>query len=320
MRHDTGLYIGEALSRYGFSDHPFGCDRHDAFVDAFNRTGNQSEIDIFQPAVAEQDKIEYFHTHDYVEKVKALSTSGSGYLAHGDTPAFKGIYEAACTVVGTGLTAVQNIIQGLHKRAFIPIAGLHHARRDIAAGFCVFNDCGIVIEALRRDHGIRRIAYVDIDAHHGDGVFYSFEHDPDLIFIDLHEDPRFLYPGTGYANETGKGIANGTKLNLPMRLQANDDDFMLAWKQVETFLEQHKPEFILFQCGADSLKGDPITDMEYSEKSHAHATERLCILANRYCNGRLLAMGGGGYNRNNLARAWCAVVGTMTRFTKNYKS
>lgn len=313
MRHDTGLYIGEALARYGFSNHPFGCDRHDAFVDAFNLTASQSKIDILQPAVAEQDKIEYFHTHDYVEKVKTLSASGSGFLDHGDTPAFKGVYEAAATVVGTGLSAIQDITLGFHKRAFIPIAGLHHARRELAAGFCVFNDCGVIIEALRRDHDVRRIAYIDIDAHHGDGVFYAFEYDPDLIFIDLHEDPRFLYPGTGFASETGKGAARGTKLNIPMRPQANDDDFMVAWQQVEKFLEQHKPEFILFQCGADSLKGDPITDMAYSEKSHAYATDRLCVLANQYCEGKLLAMGGGGYNHGNLAKAWCAVVETMIR-------
>jgi len=308
MAHNCCLYYGASLAAYGFPNHPFGVDRHDVFIRAMEQSGLMDEVDHGNPVSATQLQIEYFHNHDYVEKVKALSLIGRGMLDHGDTPAFKAVYEAASTVVGTGLRALDDLMAGRYKRAFIPIAGLHHARRDIASGFCVFNDCGVLIESLRRDYGIKRVAYVDIDAHHADGVFYAFESDPDLIFADLHEDGRFLYPGTGFSEETGKGPADGTKLNIPMRLSANDEDFLEAWKQVEDYLQDTKPEFILFQCGADSIKGDPITDMEYSEQSHAHAAGRLRIIAEQYAKGRLLVMGGGGYNRNNLARAWCAVI------------
>lgn len=146
------------------------------------------------------------------------------------------MYEAASFVAGTVCDAIDRIIRKEYQRAFIPIAGLHHARRHIAAGFCVFNDCGVAIEYLRHQHNIQRIAYVDIDAHHGDGVFYSFEDDPELIFADLHEDGHFLYPGTGAATETGKGQAIGTKLNIPMPPHADDDAFMQAWEAVEEFL------------------------------------------------------------------------------------
>ena len=188
---------------------------------------------------------------------------------------------------------------------------LHHARRDAAAGFCVFNDLGVAIETLRAVHGIRRVAYVDIDAHHGDGVFYAFEGDADLIFADIHEDGRFLYPGTGAATETGTGAACGTKLNIPLPPEAGDTEFFVAWEKVETFVRAGQPEFILLQAGADSLAGDPITHLCYTAKAHAHAAARLCRVADECCGGRLLATGGGGYNRANLATAWCAVVEAM---------
>ena len=223
------------------------------------------------------------------------------------------MFEAASSVVGTVCNAIDRLINHEYQRAFIPIAGLHHARRHIAAGFCVFNDCGVAIEYLRHKYKIQRIAYVDIDAHHGDGVFYSFEHDPELIFADLHEDGRFLYPGTGAAAETGKGEAQGTKLNSPMPPQANDDDFIKAWSSLEKLLLQYPVDFILLQCGADSIKGDPITHMEYSEKAHAHAAKRLCEIANEMCEGKLIAMGGGGYNHDNIAKAWTAVVRSMAQ-------
>jgi acetoin utilization protein AcuC len=211
------------------------------------------------------------------------------------------------------LDALDRIITGEFRRAFVPIAGLHHARRDSAAGFCVFNDCGVAIETLRKKHGIRRVAYVDIDAHHGDGVFYGFEEDPDLCFVDFHEDGRYLYPGTGASGETGTGAATGTKLNIPMAPGTDDTQFQQYWPQAEQFLEKAQPELILLQCGADSIGGDPITHLCYSPATHAFVTTRLCEMAGRFSHGRLLAMGGGGYNRQNLAEAWCAVVRALVQ-------
>jgi acetoin utilization protein AcuC len=199
-------------------------------------------------------------------------------------------------------------MNGACRRAFVPIAGLHHASRGHAAGFCVFNDCAVAAEMLRRRHGLQRIGYVDIDAHHGDGVFYGFEDDPDIHFADIHEDGRYLYPGTGAAEETGTGRAVGTKLNLPLPPGATDAEFHVAWERIEAYLRERRPEFILFQCGADSLEGDPITHLCFTEAAHAHAAARLCALADEFGHGRVLGMGGGGYNRRNLARAWTRVV------------
>jgi acetoin utilization protein AcuC len=303
------LVTGEAIANYGFGDgHPFGTDRHDAFVKEFSSSRASALVKHAAPRPAARDELEMFHKPQYVEFVRERSNLGQGSLDGGDTPAQRGIYEAACNVVGATLVAVEAVMSGAARRAFIPIAGLHHAARDHAAGFCVFNDCGVAIEVLRRKYGLKRIAYVDIDAHHGDGVFYGFVGDADIAFADLHEDGRFLYPGTGAAEETGLGAAQGTKLNIPMAPGATDDQFFSAWEQVEQYLNAIEPEFVILQAGADSLGGDPITHLRYTEKAHAHAARRLTELAERWGHGRVVGTGGGGYNRRNLARAWTRVV------------
>jgi acetoin utilization protein AcuC len=309
MSHSVLLIAGPELATYGFPHgHPFGPDRYAAFMTELERSRVAATLQRKPPRLATREELLYFHTPAYIERVAELSKRGSGLLDAGDTPAFPGVYEAAAHVVGGTLDALAAIVAGPVRRAFIPIGGLHHATRDSAAGFCVFNDCGVAIEAARQLHGIRRVAYVDIDAHHGDGVFYAFEQDPDLLFADLHEDGRFLYPGTGSRSETGRGPAVGTKLNIPLPPGADDTAFHAEWEEVEAYLDAARPELILLQCGADSLAGDPITHLRLTAEAHAHAARRLGVLADRYANGRVLGMGGGGYNRANLARAWTRVV------------
>jgi acetoin utilization protein AcuC len=309
MPSSTILIASPELASYGFPEgHPFGPDRYGAFMAEIERSPCFADLDVRAPRAASRAELEYFHVGSYVDRVIELSKRGYGLLDAGDTPAYPGVFEAASLVVGGTLVALASIVEGPSRRAFIPIGGLHHATRDSAAGFCVFNDCGVAIEAARRVHGIRRIAYVDIDAHHGDGVFYAFERDPDVAFADLHEDGRFLYPGTGSRSETGRGAAEGTKLNIPMAPGADDAAFRVAWEEVEKFLDAARPELILLQCGADSLAGDPITHLRYTAEAHAHAAQRLAAIADRHASGRVLAMGGGGYNRTNIARAWTRVV------------
>ena len=272
------VYWGEELGRYRFGEgHPLGQDRLTAFRVAAMREGIDRSSEIATPVACNVIDLILFHEPEYVH------------------------------VVGTGLAAINRILKHDWHHAFVPIGGLHHARRDSAAGFGVFNDCGIVIEALRQRYGITRVAYVDIDAHHGDGVYYAFENDPDLAIADIHEDGHYLYPGTGAANEEGKGIARGTKLNIPLAPGSDDSDFLRAWSRVEALVEDHKPEFIIFQAGVDSMIGDPLTHLRFSVAAHIHATRRLVELTNKYAKGRLLVYGGGGYNLDNVANGWCAV-------------
>ena len=311
------LVAGEQIARYGFPDgHPFGPDRHDAFMSELMRQGLDQRVSRAAPRLATREELQLFHTGEYIDLVRSRSISGLGYLDRGDTPAWKGVFEAASHVVGATLEAVDAVMDGSAQRAFVPIAGLHHAARTGAAGFCVFNDCGIAIEHLRSSHGLKRIAYVDIDAHHGDGVFYAFESDPDVLFADLHEDGRYLYPGTGNSSETGTGAAQATKLNIPMQPGSTDVDFDAVWPQVIDYLEARQPEFILLQCGADSVGGDPLTHMQYSPEVHERAAGSLCDLADRLGHGRVVGLGGGGYNRRNLALAWTGVVRAFIEATE----
>jgi acetoin utilization protein AcuC len=306
---NLGVIVSERLARYGFGDgHPFGPDRHGAFVREFESRGLHKRVHILEPRDASYDELLSFHTASYVDLVKERSVTGQGFLDGGDTPAFRGVYDAAAVVVGATLNAAASIMSGQCRHAFVPIAGLHHAGRDHAAGFCVFNDCGVVIELLRKQSGLERVAYVDIDAHHGDGVFYAFEADAGVRVADLHEDGRSLYPGTGARSETGKGAAAGTTHYVPMEPGAVDAAFDAAWPQVIAHLEMFEPEFIILQCGADSLEGDPITHLRYSAEAHGKAARELSQLADRLGHGRVLGLGGGGYNRLNLAQAWNCVV------------
>jgi acetoin utilization protein AcuC len=309
MIKKTCVMLGDELADYHFGEnHPFGPKRYWAFKTEFELRELNKKVTLYPPQQATREQLSLFHTQDYINKVKRLSDIGEGFLDCGDTPARKGIYESALYVVGTTLKALDHIMQGDCKHAFTPIGGIHHSRRDRAAGFCVFNDCGIAIEYLRKKYNVQRIAYVDIDAHHGDGVFYEFEDDADLCFVDFHQDGASLYPGTGFINETGKGKAAGTKLNIPLSANSTDKTALAFWNSAEAFIEKFKPEFILLQCGADSLAGDPITQLKLSSHFHAHVAKRLSLLADKFCQGRLLAMGGGGYNLNNIKMAWNDVI------------
>ncbi|MDQ3796219.1 MAG: acetoin utilization protein AcuC, partial [Pseudomonadota bacterium] len=165
MTDETYVYLGDALGSYGFGGgHPFSPQRYTVFKQAFEDKGLVARCHVEAPVVADAKQIERFHTHDYVQRVQAQSRDGIGWLDYGDTPAYKGVYEAAAVVVGTTLDAMRRIMAGECKRAFVPIAGLHHAARDAAAGFCVFNDCGVAIETLQSEYGLKRVAYIDIDA------------------------------------------------------------------------------------------------------------------------------------------------------------
>jgi len=310
---NTAIITGDALADYHFGeDHPFSLHRHQAFLDGLTQYQLNEQIDWFPPVQCNTEHLQYFHTDDYINKVKECSKNGTGYIDQGDTPARKGIYEAAATVVGSVLHMTDLIMNGDYQHGFVPIAGLHHGFRDHCSGFCVFNDCCIAIEHLRRNHNLKRILYIDIDAHHGDGIMYNYDSDSQLFIVDFHEDGRYIYPGTGDADETGSGPAKGSKRNYPLNQYTNDADFAKLWTDAEVFIDSIKPEFIIFQCGADSMKGDPITHLELTEKSYQLVTESLCSMANKYCNGRILALGGGGYNLDNIRKAWPTIIKYLT--------
>lgn len=306
----VGIVLGRGSFEYSFPGHPMNRSRIDAFQQAVERAGldHHDAVRIIEPVQADEETLLLFHTKEYVEFVKKASNFNFGYLDYGDTPAFKGVFEASKYSVGATLLALDMVMKGNVDHAFNPVGGYHHARKDRAAGFCVFNDIAIAILHTRRSHNVSRVLYVDIDAHHGDGVCYGFYDDPSVHIADIHEDGRYLYPGTGFEDETGAGEAEGTKLNIPLPQGAGDEEFKGVLQRVEEFAHQARPELIILQCGADGLEGDPLTHLRYSPQAHQHATDRLHKIAHEYCGGRMMALGGGGYNPQNVAQAWLEVV------------
>lgn len=303
------VWAGEALIAHRVpGNHPNAIDRQTVFWDEACRQGLDKCVKLGAPRLATREELLRFHDAAHVSWVELCSRSGTGYVDDEDTPAYPGVFEAAATRVGTALSALEELMAGRVSRSFQPVGGMHHARRHRGAGFCPFNDIGVVIETLRSQYGVRRIAYIDIDAHHGDGVFYSYIDDPDIIIADVHQDGRTLYPGTGHAEEIGTGAASGTKLNLPLAASATDNDFFELWGRAQSHLERFCPEFFIFQCGADGLAGDPLTDLRLSSAAHASAARGLIALAEICAGGRLMAFGGGGYNSANIATAWTVVL------------
>ncbi len=309
LNRGVELFADDALGRYGFpAGHPFGIDRQSAFLSALATQGLDRDITLRAARPASRAELERFHTAAFVERVANAERDGVETLDQGDTPVFPGVFAAAAAVVGAALEGLMRVMHGECRATFQPVGGLHHAGRAHAAGFCVFSDLGVVIETLRSEYAIRKVAYVDIDVHHGDGVYYAFEEDPDLILADVHQDWRSLYPGTGRPEETGRGAARGSKLNINLPAGAGDSQFLEVWPRVVAHLRRFRPQFVLFQCGADAMAGDPLGGLRYSAHAYSHATRSLRHLADELCAGRIMAFGGGGYDRRNLAHAWCEVV------------
>ncbi|MEM4703384.1 MAG: acetoin utilization protein AcuC [Candidatus Pacearchaeota archaeon] len=299
------LVLDKRLELYSFPRHPFNSLRYKAFVEEFRKLDDslKEKIKIIKAKKAKINELLLFHTRDYVNFVKKRSKEGCGFLDYGDTPAFKGCYEACCYVVGSVLSTIDKMLEK-EENAFVPVAGLHHAYKDQARGFCIFNDVCIAINYLRKKYNLKKILYFDIDAHHGDGVFYSFEKDPNTYIVDFHQS--FLYPGTGSENEIGKGKAKGTKLNLLMEPLSDDSDFKNGLKKVSNLLDKIKVDFIMLQAGADCLVGEPLANLNF-EKAHEMASNFLVKYSKKW-HSNILALGGGGYNQKNCAKAWIEVI------------
>ena len=310
MACKVGVLEGKELLLYSFPPpHPFTNQRVQQFWDDLGKRG--LPVERLPPQRADKELVGLFHTEEHMRYVELASKLGYGALDQGDTPAYKGVYEAAQYSVGSTISAVEKVMAKEVDHAFNPVGGLHHATRETSAGFCVFNDIGVAVELLRSHYNLHRLLYVDIDVHHGDGVFYSYESDPELFIFDIHEDGRFIYPGTGTASETGAGSAKGTKVNIPLAPGSGDQEVLSWLPRLEEFARGAKPEFIIFQCGADGLGGDPISGMNYSPQAHGQVGALLHRLSHELCSGRLIALGGGGYVPQNCSDAWMAVVEAM---------
>jgi acetoin utilization protein AcuC len=259
---------------------------------------------VLTPEPADVEAVGRFHTRDYIEVLRAASAGdwvphAARYgLGPGDNPIFPGLWEAAQLTAGASLLAAGLVAEGEAQRAFNFAGGLHHAHADRASGFCYVNDAVLAIMRLR-ERGLR-VAYVDIDAHHGDGVQFAFYRDPAVLTISTHERGDRLFPGTGFVSEIGEGDGLGYSVNLPLQPFTDDAVYLPAFEAVvPPLLGAFKPDALVLQLGIDSHRTDPLTHLALTIQGFAAAVTRLLALC-----PRVVALGGGGYDLPNVARAW----------------
>jgi acetoin utilization protein AcuC len=253
---------------------------------------------------AEEDNLLIYHTRDYIEILKAADSGleipgAERYgLGAGDNPVFKGVFEWSRLVTGASLQASELVDSGEVAVAFNISGGLHHALADHASGFCYINDPVIVISSLLKKG--RRVAYIDIDAHHGDGVQEAFYHSDRVLTISLHESGNYLFPGTGFESETGEERGKGYSVNIPMPPFSDDELFVYAFNEVvPALIDRFKPDVVVSQLGADSFLSDPLSHLNYTTNGFCEVVRKIKELSTKW-----IALGGGGYEITNVAKAW----------------
>jgi len=321
LRMDTGLAYSPELDAYDLGPHhPLRPERVSGTVSLLRELGligPDGPLRSLPVRPATRTDLERAHDAGYIDAVMACSDGRTTDPARGlgtpDDPVFAGMHEAAALVAGATLAAVESVTSGDFTRAFAPAGGLHHAQRDRASGFCVYNDIAVAIAAaLERDPALR-IAYIDVDAHHGDGVQAAFYAEPRVLTVSVHESGRYLFPGTGFPRERGEGAGLGTAVNVPMPPYADDECYQLAFREaVAPAVRRFGPDLLVTQNGADANHADPLTTLGLTLGGSAWLSHSLVELAEECCDGRIVATGGGGYAWEIVVpRAWAAVAAAL---------
>ena len=316
MGSQLAVVWDETLLEYDLGgQHPLHPIRLDLTMRLADSLGLLGDVETVKPEPATEQDLLRVHTAEYMAAVRSAPLSG-WEVGHGlgtdDNPIFDRMHEASALIAGASIKAAEQIVSGRADRAVNIAGGLHHAMADHAAGFCVYNDCSAAI-AWMLEQGVERIAYLDIDVHHGDGVQAAFYDDPRVMTISLHQHPVTLWPGTGFATEVGRGDADGTAVNVPLPPGTGDGDWQRAFHAVvPSVLDQFRPQVLVTQCGADAHRDDPLADLSLSVDGQRATYQSLRELAETYAGGKWLALGGGGYSLFRVVpRAWTHLLATL---------
>lgn len=318
MTQTLGVVYSDAFQQYDFGPtHPLKPTRLKLTFELMKATNllSSPNVRVSEPREANREELLLFHDEEYLDLVKRVSKSGAGFLDMGDTPAFKGCYEASALAAGASLSAVDLVMSGKVTHAMNIAGGLHHAHPGRASGFCIFNDPAISIAYLKKKYGLERILYLDVDAHHGDGVMYGFYSDAGVLDIDFHEDGHHLFPGTGFTEEIGEGKASGFKINIPLSPFTGDEPYLRLFREiVPATVRKYQPQILLLQCGADAHANDLLAHLQLTTRTYREVARIIHNLAHDVANGHLVVFGGGGYNLANVARTWTVVASTLVDF------
>lgn len=328
MSPPTAFVFDERSLQYDLGDdHPLSPLRRALAVDLIRAYGllDRDDVSVIPARSAVDDEIARAHAPAYIAAVRRYSAQPVlahaweaaqwGLAAGGDTPAFSGMHEAAALLCGASITAAMEVWEGRATRAFSAQGGLHHALANRAAGFCVYNDPAVAIHALLSE-GAERVAYIDVDVHHGDGTQWIFYEDPRVLTCSVHESGRYLFPGTGHLAERGVGPGVGTSVNIPLPPYAGEAPYLRAVEDViAPAVTAFAPEVIVTQNGADPHHRDPLAHLQITMDTYPRLYRTLVQLADETCDGRLVALGGGGYHTDVVPRAWTMLFAEMLGVT-----
>ncbi len=262
---------------------------------------------------ATDEQLRLVHTQAYIDQVRELSQhKGFSSLDMDDTMAFPGAYDIASLMVGATLAGVDAVMTGKTQHSWNSGGGLHHAHADRAAGFCIFNDVAIACHYLKQKYKQKRILYLDIDVHHGDGVEEQFYRDPEVLTLSIHQTGRTLFPGTGYPYDFGDGEGQGYTVNLPLPPYTDDSQYLDAFEAiVPPIIESFKPQVIVMQNGVDTHFQDQLGSLILTTQAFARISQRVHELAHKHAGGRLVAVGGGGYSYFSVPRCWTIILAQL---------
>ena len=293
LKHDTGL---------GHAERP---QRLEAITNHLRSVGMWDHLTHIQPGAADLKWIETCHPASYVDEIRKKCESGMQMLDAGDTIVCTESYRVATLAVGAALRGVDEMCRtnAVAKKVFCAVRPPgHHAETSTAMGFCLFNNIALAARYAQLRYGLKRVAIVDWDVHHGNGTQEIFWTDPSVLYISLHQYP--LWPGTGAADERGDSAGTGYTMNFPMKPGSGEVEYLEACKQsILPALNNFAPELLLISAGFDAHKDDPLANIQLTEGSFGQMTTMLCDIAERHCRGRVLSVLEGGYNLDALAQS-----------------
>jgi len=297
------VYSDRFLDHHTSTGHPERPERLRAIIDRLTDSGRLDAMHALEFGPATPEIVARLHTPGYIDRVRKACELGADHMDSMDTPICRDSFDVALLAVGGALRAVDAVMAGEVNAAFCAMRPPgHHAEQHAAMGFCLFSNVALAADHLVREHALERIAIVDFDVHHGNGTQHLLEERGDVLFCSTHEHPKFQFPGTGYAHETGKGDGAGCTVNVPLLPGTGDDALLSAFDDtVLPALDEYAPQFLLISAGFDAHVKDPLGGLEVSNDGFIRITQQLMAVAEKHCNGRVVSVLEGGYDLDALA-------------------
>ena len=308
----------EKFRQYDLGEgHPFRGDRFVNAMEFFERQGllNLRGFDLIQPQPAKREDLLRVHDGSYIDSIFRLAKEKKPYDI--ETPVSPEILEAALLVSGSAIECGRAVLENKAKRAISIGGGYHHAGRNYGGGFCLFNDVAVLAEYLRAKHDVERFLILDHDVHFGNGTSDIYYRDPTVLYISLHQDPRTIYPGTGFTWQIGEGKGEGYNVNVPLPPGTSDDTYLYALKEiVPPLAEEFKPELVVSNGGSDPHFADMLGSLALTVQGFFYISRTLVETADKVCNGKLVVMPGSGYNPAVLPQCWYALAAGVVGLDK----